>query len=609
MGVFSRRTPAGEAVDSVRPALHAIAGSGTPRPVSRSTSAVRGLPFSTHRNIIASATIVDISTAEGRTNFSKRRASAQGWQEEAWLYSDAIGEMGYAFSVVANALSRVRLFSAEVIDPSSPPISADPDSQVGQAAIEVLTRLNSAFGGIPGLMRDAAMNLQISGECLLVQQPANPFTSPPTPESWDIRSVDELQMGADGRFVIIPREDGDRSSAVSLPKNAFVARIWRPHPRFSDSATSSVRPVLDLCAELMLLNKTFRSTERSRLNAGLLYLPDGLSVAGSPDVDPFANAEEALDGEEGEETTPTIPIPTSFDIEDQSDTDEFEEALLDAMTTPIADEESASAVVPLIVRGPAELGEKIRLIQFERPFDPALVERAETLLDRIMQGLDVPKEVVKGLSSLKFSTAQIVDTQLYQAHVEPLALLICDALTTVYLRPALRSLGLPEDEIMKHVIWYDPSDVTTRPNRAEDADKGYSEHLIAGASWRKAHNFTEDDAPTSTELAIRMLIESGNLTPELSEALLSVMAPEVMQAVRDATQAASPAPIPDDISSVIDGQAPTAEEPAAEEPAPAQDIAPTQPTFPDGTPAPPNPAAVDPSTAPISTLPGEEELI
>lgn len=593
MGVFSRR-PRDE--DSNVTPLRGIQGSAAPEqysanPYQRPRSGFAPSPFSVHRNLTAAATLVDIQTAEGRTAFSKRRASQQGWQEEAWLYADAIGEISYAFSVVANALSRVRLYTAEIIDPAAPPTAADPDSQTGQASIEVLDRLSSAFGGVPGLLRDAAMNLQVTGECLLVQQPANPFASPPTRESWDIRSVDEMHMGDDGRWIIIPREDGDKSSAIKLPKGAFVARIWRPHPRFSDSSTSSVRPVLDLCAELMLLNKTFRSTARSRLNSGMLYLPDGLSVAASGDPDTLAG----MENETGDPDETGMEFPTSaYDGGEQAETDEFEEALLEAMMEPIADEESAAAVVPLLVRGPADLGEKIRLIQFERTFDPQLADRSDKVLDRIMQGLDVPKEVVKGLSSLKFSTAQIVDIQLYQAHVEPLALLICDALTTVYLRPALRSLGLPEEEIAKHVVWYDPSEVTTRPNRAEDADKGFDNHLLSGAAWRRAHNYTDDDAPTSTELAVRMLLEKGQLTPELAESLLTVIAPDVMNAVREASQASSPAPIPDAVNDILDpGAAP---EPGDEE-LPPSAPAPTGPTTP---PAPP---------APISAVPGEEELI
>ena len=123
-----------------------------------------------------------------------------------------IGEIGYAFTVVANALSRVRLYAAQTVDPTTQPIPADPDSHAGQAAIEALNRLNSAYGGVPGLLRDAAMNIQISGECLLVQRPANPFASPPQPESWDIRSAHEIQVDSSGNFVLSPREDGDKSS-------------------------------------------------------------------------------------------------------------------------------------------------------------------------------------------------------------------------------------------------------------------------------------------------------------------------------------------------------------------------------------------------------------
>lgn len=615
MGVFRRRVP--EEPDTT-PALSVV---GSAAPLKTHTSTTKSLPFSTHRNLTAAAQVLDISTAEGRTNYTKRRTSSQGWQDEAWLYSDNIGEISYAFTVVANALSRVRLYAAEVIDPASPPLYADQDKQTGQAAIDTLARLSSAFGGIPGLMRDAAMNLQISGECMLVQRPANPFARPPQPESWDIRSSDEVVINADGKFVIIPREDGGKADGIELPKGAYVARIWRPHPRFSDSATSSMRPILDLCAELMLLNKTFRATARSRLNSGMLYLPDGISVAASVDVDPFAAEEEIETTEDG-----ATPI-TGLDAADQSDTDEFEEALLEAMTTPIADEESAAAVVPLLVRGPQDLGEKIRYIQFERAFDPALKERSAEVLDRIMQGLDVPKEIVKGLSALKFSTAQIVDVQLYQAHVEPLALLICDALTTVYLRPALRSQGLPEDEISKHVVWYDPSEVTTRPNRAEDADKGFQNHLISGSSWRKAHNFTDDDAPTSTELAVRMLEEKGTITPELAESLLSIIAPEIMSAVREASQAANPeTALTPDINDALGTPTPPDEGPPAPDdggaasPAPAPDNTPP-PAAPASVGAPavpqilPNDApadstrAVPPPSSNVPTLPGEQELI
>jgi hypothetical protein len=103
-----------------------------------------------------------------------------------------------------------------------------------------------------------------------------------------------------------------------------------------------------MCAELLLLNRTFRATARSRLNAGALYLPDGLSVAATADPDyPYDE-----DGNYNEQ----------YNAEEAAD--DFEDQLIDAMTTPIKDEDSASAVVPLIIRGPAELGDKIKQFKF-----------------------------------------------------------------------------------------------------------------------------------------------------------------------------------------------------------------------------------------------------
>lgn len=562
MGAFrrERRKPAAPTPNTTRSArIPSHRPVTAPAPARAPEPPIRTTAFSTHRSMVASARLVDISTTEARTKFSKRRASSQGWQDEAWAYVDAIGEIKYAFNLVANTLSRVRLYVGVIDDPSAPPIVANSDGRTGAAAIQALAKLESAFGGTPGMLRDLALNLQVAGEANLVQQPADPVRG--IPESWDIRSTDELQLDSNGNVVVSPTEDGDKESVVVLPKKAFVARIWRPHPRYSDEPDSSMRGLLDTCGELLLLNKTFRSTARSRLNSGLLYLPDGLSVAGGSEYGPGVEANTPLDdiaandGMDDPDYDPeldsTVGPGVLLDTEDADTEDEFEEALIEAMTTPIADEESASAVVPLIVRGPADLGEKIKVIKFERSFDPQLAERADRVLDRIMQGLDVPKDVVQGLSNIKYSNAVVIDQSLYTSHIEPLALLICDALTAVYLRPALKAQGIEPEEYSKYVVWYDASEVTTRPNKADDAEQGFQNYAVSWETWRKTHNFTEHDAPTPTEVATRMLIEKGPVTPELAEALLSVVAPDVMQKVREASLANNPAPLPPEVAQAL----------------------------------------------------------
>lgn len=538
-----------------------------------STPAVPAV-FSAPRALTAAASQVKLDDKTEADAFKARRSSSvHQWQTEAWEYYDAIGEIKYAFNLVGSVVSRIRLYAAIVEDPSETPIpikdsdKVDPD--LAAAAERALARLDSAFGGQAGLLRDAALNLLVSGECYLVQMPER--RGHQIPESWDIRSVDELKVGDRNQYLIIPRRDVQGGGAIAVPADAFVGRIWRSHPRYTDEPDSSLKGLLDLCSELLLLNRTFRATARSRLNAGAMYLPDGLSVSSAPESD--YQFEDEVD----------ITAPTPEEEED-----EFEEQLVDAMTTPISDEASASAVVPLIIRGPAELGDKIKLFKFERSFDEALINRADRVLERILQGLDVPKDIVTGLANVKYSNAMQIDESLYKAHIEPLMLLIVDALTIVYLRPYLKSIGYDPIEVDKLVIWYDPSAVATRNDRAADADMGFDKMAVSYDTWRRAHGFSDADAPTSTELALRMMVDKGMVTPDLTEALLRVFAPEAMAAATGAQQATSAAPLTPEIQEALSGQPqaaegeaapalaepnaePAAETPAEEAPAPAEE--------------------------------------
>lgn len=520
-------------------------------------------------------------------------------QSAAWEYYDAITEIKYALNMVASIVSRIRLYAAVYDDPSDPmPVPLRNSDKIqpdlAEAAERALRRLNSAYGGQAGLLRDAALNLSVAGECYLVQVPATEGTR--REESWDIRSVDELKVTRDGEYVIMPRSDLTFTSgnsipagATKLPPKAFAGRIWRAHPRFSEDPDSNLFGMLDLCDELLLLDRTFRATHRSRLNAGLLYVPDALSTSASPDPAMF-------DG--GEEMEPTP----------EDEADDFEEQLLLGMSTPIEDESSASAVVPIIIRGPADLADKVKHIKLERAFDENMIKRADRVLERIMQGLDVPKDTVTGVANVKYSNALQIDESLYKAHIEPMLLLLSDAFTVMYLRPALLDENFPKSEVDKIVVWYDPSAVATRNDRAADADSGFEKNAISYEAWRKAHGFSDSDAPTQTEALTRLILERGTITPELTESLLSIISPEMMTAARSAQQAASVAPIPDAANQILNGAPGEGAVPGAETPLPtdaAADVAPGEdaPPFPLAEPS----AAAAPEAAEATEAPVDNE--
>ena len=594
MGIFSKETPQRSTGKDIVPTA--------PSPASAFLSGdaipVRSASYNAPRTLTAAAAQVKINDKGEFDQFRMRRSAASSaWQAEAWEYYDAIGEIKYAFNLVASVVSRIRMYAAIVEDPSEAPApvsrSEKIDPRLAAAAQRALDRLDSAYGGQAGLLRDAALNLSVTGECYLVQMPERVGSG--IPESWDIRSTDELMTDARGNFVVIGRREqapgggyaggssGNSSgSGVSLGGKAFVGRVWRSHPRYSDEADSSLRGILDLCAELLLLNRTFRATARSRLNAGALYLPDGLSVAAQGDGDFPLDSDIDLD-------------PSAFTVEEAED--EFEEQLIDAMTTPIRDEESASAVVPLIIRGPAELGDAIKQFKFERSFDPSLAQRADRVLERILQGLDVPKDVVTGLANVKYSNALQIDETLYKTHIEPLMLLLVDSFTVVYLRPYLIANGFSPEEVHKIVVWFDPSQVSTRNDRAADANEGFDRNAISYNAWRRAHGFSEADAPEGKEIALRMMVERGQILPETTEAMLGAIAPDIMNAVRESQQASSVAPVPPEVQQALDNATDSAGQPVgAEEEADAA---------PEGAPDA-GPEAVQPTEAPVELFePGQ----
>lgn len=534
--------------------------------------------FNSPRSLTAAAARINLKDKNAAAAFKKRQSSTtKQWQSEAWEYYDAIGEIKYAFNLVASVVSRIRLYAAVIEDPSEVPInvhSSDTlDKDLADAAVRAIARLDSAYGGQAGLLRDAALNLSVAGECYLVQLPER--TGSGMPETWDIRSVDELQVGGRDGYYISPRSDlvgvgANKPGNIELPNTAFVGRMWRAHPRFSEDPDSSIKGLLDLCAELLLLNRSFRAIERSRLNAGLLFVPDGLSNSAMPDSDLYLEDEDAAETE-----------PTPEEIADS-----FENELIESMTTPIAEEDSASAVVPLLVRGPTDLGKEIRHITFKREYDQTMITRADRVLERILQGLDVPKDVVTGLANVKYSNAIQIDEALYKAHIEPMLLLISDAITIVYLRPYLMAEGWDQAEVDRLVVWYDPSSVATRNDRAQDADSGYEKMAISSATWRKQHGFADSDAPDPTELALRLLQDRATFTPELTESLLQVISPDLMSAARAASQSTNVAPIPGDVQNMLQGGDPNA-----------------VPADPNAQPADPNaPAApgADPNAAPVA---------
>ena len=487
--------------------------------------------YSTFRTITASGQRINASDKKAVAQVVDRKINNR-WQEEAWDYFDAIGEIKYAYTVFSNVLSRIRLYSAYVDDDrdSPTPIRESPVSEEARVATEKAMKRVFGNGNQSQLLRKAGLNILVVGECYLVNELV--YDGGRTKEKWRIVSTDELVAVGKGGLALRKSKDVKPADYVTLPPSAFIGRIWKEHPRFTDEPDSSMKSLCDICNELLLLSRTVRSTARSRLNAGVFFVPDELSVSYD---------------------TPTDAPDIDADVDDYTEEEdqELEEALIELFSTPVTDESSIYSLIPVILRGPADMGEKLKHITFERAFDTELSDRADRALERILQGLDMPKEMITGLADIKYSNAVQINESFYTGHIEPLVLMLCDVFKTVYLEPALQNAGIDQDEIDKIVIWYDPSGIVTAPDKSSAANVGFDKFALSLDSWRRANGFNEDDAPSREEILERLAINRGVLTPEMTDTIFREIFPDMMDKVRANTLEGQEAPIPDSVEQLI----------------------------------------------------------
>jgi hypothetical protein len=130
---------------------------------------------------------------------------------------------------------------------------------------------------------------------------------------------------------------------------------------------------------------------------------------------------------------------------------------------------------------------------------------------------------------VRYSNAVVIDEGLYKANIEPLALVYVDALTQVYLRPVLLGQGFTEAELDNIVVWYDPSEIVTRPNKEDEATQGTDRLLLSPAAWRREHGYPESDAPDEEDLALMLLNKMTALPPEVITKLLQQSMPTILK--------------------------------------------------------------------------------
>lgn len=467
-----------------------------------------------------------VAAARKISGTKMKRSSPERWQDEGWDLYDEVGELRFVANSLANSISRARIFAARLPmgDDEPASISGDGEDDTPEDLIAAQT-VKAIGGGVLGrseLLRRLAVQMFVPGDGYIVGLPsgvldgsepredANPSGALPVQGeddtisladlAWHALSVNEVTFRGD----VLVLKIGDEDREISQD-DAIVVRVWRPHPRRWWAADSPVRANLPVLRELVGLTKHVGASIDSRLaGAGLLVLGNSVEVVSASTDDGTGDA-------------------------DADEVSNFVDALIETMTTPIRDRDSAAAVVPLTIKVPDEVVDKIQHITFSTPFDDKAKDLRDEAIRRLALGLDAPPETLLGMGGTNHWSAWQIEESTVKVHIEPVLALICDALTTEYLWPVLQEAGIANSR--DYVVWFDTTDLTLRPNRSGEAQALYQMGELSGEALRRESGFGQDDAPKQPDRAVEIALRMVQDAPQL---IVDPGLPAIIDTIRDA---------------------------------------------------------------------------
>ncbi|WP_460071080.1 hypothetical protein [Streptomyces sp. YKOK-I1] len=438
--------------------------------------------------------------------------NTEGWQEEAWGFYDDLGEFRYGVEWVSAMLSRVRLYAAKLETGADEPVRANAGT-----AVDLMTTLGGGVGAQAQLMAGFGTQLAVPGEGYLVGETVNGV------ERWSVRSTNEVRT-ARGRFEVIDdTTSGNGAQWRPLGDDSLVTRVWRPHKRLHYLADSPARAARGKMRELELINRYIISQFLSRLaSAGVVLFPDEV----------------------------TFPVKEEF----AEAPDPFVAEWIDIAATAISNPGTASAVVPLPIKVPAEHVDKIKHIDFTLQLDERILDKRESAIKGLATMLNMPAEVLLGMGDVNHWGAWQLEEGALKTHIAPEAELICQALTTGYLQPRLKASGV--EDWASWVVWYDMSELSLRPDRSDDAIALYDRLEINGAALRRETGFSEADKPTDEELkeqGLKVIVKTlpsgaGSALSELTGERVTITPVAAAPPGEQAQDGAEPEPPPEDHS-------------------------------------------------------------
>jgi len=326
-------------------------------------------------HVSASAAIIDLSKP---IEIRRQKAARRPWQAQAWDFYRVLPEVRYPANFIGNALSRFTMRPG-LIDDDSPTADARiPDAKKRPAIIgaaeDILAGLEGPQGGVSEIQRRYGLNMNVAADGWMLG-----LDQRNAPTDWEFVSTNELQFHHDGRGEerayrdSLGHGEGPKEDDLLPTKGIYTQRFWYSHPEYSMQADGPLESLSDDCQRLIDLNDSISARLLSRLaSAGILFLPNSLSM-------------------------PISPQPEGSDL---ANMDPIIATIISYMTQAMANRDSAAGKLPIIMRGPDDLGEKIKHITLDRVIDESEMKLRDELRQTITRGQDLPVETQTEMGGL-----------------------------------------------------------------------------------------------------------------------------------------------------------------------------------------------------------------
>ena len=391
------------------------------------------------------------------------RFGDRAWQADAWRLYDITGQLRFVANWVGNSVSRCNLYIARMNPDGSPGKRVE----TGPIAKLAASPLGSGDAKAEAL-RLLSIDLFVPGEAYVV---AEAGAGDDGSDLWWV--VTSRQIKRQGDKITVSRSPIHGGGTMEYREGIdLIIRVWTPHPADTTEPDSPTRSAIPDLREMEALRKREFAELDSRLSgAGVFALPESLELPRGDDDPAGAAGFTALLGR--------------------------------VMSRSLRDRSSAEAMVPIIITGPGEDIERIRHITLWSELSGQIGTMREGALRSLAQSLDIPPEVLIGIgSSTNHWNAWAISREAVQIHIKPILTRIAAALTTGYLAPALEAMG---EDPGGYLYVFDTAPLTVNPDRSDDAMSIRSWRLISDSVTRAASSWTDGDAPSSAERAVRLV--------------------------------------------------------------------------------------------------------